>query len=182
VSGADRLSAVAAIAGALAALAALLGSFVTALLARRSAQRNRRSAQALAGSDLEAGVELLELPIGEQPGTSFLELREWLTRAYAAERDAPESVKKELHEIREAFQERLERIEQRFPEEATLEKIASINDAILATKIEQLEKSVEELGNRILSKWDVATIVFAVIASVGVVAGAIFAVANFVTK
>jgi len=164
------------------ALFALLGSVVTSRLARRSAQRNRRSAQALTGSDLEAGIELLELPTGEQPGTAFLELREWLTRAYVAERDAPESVKKEIHEIREAFQERLERIEQRFPEEATLEKIASINDAILATKIEQLEKSVEELGNRILSKWDVATIVFAVIASVGGVAGAIFAVANFVMK
>lgn len=94
----------------------------------------------------------------------------------------PESLKTEVQELKEAFQARLERIEQRFPEEATLEKIASINDAILATKIEQVEKSLEELSNRMLSKWDVAAIVFAVIAAVGGVAGAIIAVANFVLK
>jgi hypothetical protein len=63
-----------------------------------------------------------------------------------------------------------------------LEKIASINDAILATKIEQLEKSLGLLDSRMVTKWDVATIVFAVIGAIGVIAGAIFAVANFVLK
>ncbi len=57
-----------------------------------------------------------------------------------------------------------------------------MNDAILATKVEQLQKSIEQLDSRILTKWDVATIVFAVMAAIGVVAGVIFAVANFVLK
>ena len=41
---------------------------------------------------------------------------------------------------------------------------------------------MENLEARILTKWDVATTVFAVIGAVGVIAGAIFAVANFVIK
>ncbi|SRR6266487_5246478 len=93
-----------------------------------------------------------------------------------------EETRREVEGAVKAVQERLERIEQRFPEEATLDKIASINDAILATKIERLEKSIENLESRLLTKWDVATIVFAVLAAVGGIAGAIFAVANFALK
>lgn len=99
--------------------------------------------------------------------------------------DAPpsrEEIREEVQGAVTAFQERLERIEQRFPEEATLEKIASINDAILATKLEYLDKSLKEIESRFLTKWDVATIVFAVIGGIGVAAGVIFTVANFVLK
>jgi hypothetical protein len=91
-------------------------------------------------------------------------------------------IRREVEAAITALQGRLEQIEQRFPEEATLEKIATVNDAILATKIEQLEKSIENLESKLLTKWDVATIVFAVFAAIGGVAGVIFAVANFVLK
>ena len=91
-------------------------------------------------------------------------------------------VPKSLEGVMEALQERLARVERRFPKEATLEKIASINDAILATKIEYLERSLKELESRLLTKWDVAVILFAIIGAVGVIAGTIFAVANFVLK
>jgi uncharacterized membrane protein YccC len=92
------------------------------------------------------------------------------------------SVRREVESAVETFRERLERIEERFPEEATLEKIASINDAILATKIELLEKSIESLESRILSKWDVAMVFFQVIGTIGVIAAIIFTVATFVLK
>jgi uncharacterized coiled-coil protein SlyX len=90
-----------------------------------------------------------------------------------------EDVDKEVETAVTAFSARLERIEQRFPDTATIDKIASINDAVFATKIEQLQKSLEQIDAKVLSKWDVATIVFAVIGAVGVIAGAIFTVANF---
>jgi hypothetical protein len=93
-----------------------------------------------------------------------------------------ERIRKEVQDAVTAFQERLERIEQRFPDESTIDKIASINDAILATKVEQLQKALEQLEPRLLTKWDVATIVFAVLAAIGGLAGVIFAVANFVLK
>jgi hypothetical protein len=93
-----------------------------------------------------------------------------------------EEIREEVRSAVISLQDRLERIEQRFPEEATLEKITSINDAILATKVEQLQKSIEQIESIILTKWDVATIVFAVFAAIGGVAGVIFAVANFVLK
>jgi hypothetical protein len=100
----------------------------------------------------------------------------------AHSRTSREEIRKEAEEAVSVFRERLEQVERRFPEESTLEKIASINDAILATKVEQLQKSIEQLEDRILTKWDVATIVFMVIAAVGGLAGVVFTVANFVLK
>jgi hypothetical protein len=70
-----------------------------------------------------------------------------------------------------AFRERLDRIEVRFPAEATLEKVASVNDAILATRLEALQEDLRETKAKMLSKWDVATIVFAVVAAVGATVG-----------
>jgi hypothetical protein len=97
-------------------------------------------------------------------------------------RTSREEIRREAEEVVGSLRERLEQVERRFPEESTLEKISSINDAILATKIEQLEKSIENLESRLLTKWDVATIVFAVFAAIGGIAGVIFTVANFVLK
>jgi hypothetical protein len=118
-------------------------------------------------------LDVAESQISGSPGTEGVESQVWHYNKGLS--DANEEAVTALHK-------RLERVEQRFPEEATLEKIASINDAILATKIEQLEKSLGLLDSRMVTKWDVATIVFAVIGAIGVIAGAIFAVANFVLK
>jgi len=93
-----------------------------------------------------------------------------------------EEIREAVQSAVTAVQDRLERIEQRFADEATIDKIASINEAILATKIEQLQKSVELLESRIPTRWDVATIAFAVLSAVGGLAGLIFTVANFVLK
>jgi hypothetical protein len=93
-----------------------------------------------------------------------------------------EEMREEFERMLTAFRDRLEQIEQRFPEEAAIDKYASVNEAILDTKIEQLQKSIENLESRILTKWDVATVVFALLGAIGVVAGIIFAVANFVLK
>jgi predicted RNase H-like nuclease (RuvC/YqgF family) len=93
-----------------------------------------------------------------------------------------EEMREEFERMLTALRDRLEQIERRFPEEAAIDKYASVNEAVLDTKIEQLQKSIENLESRILTKWDVATVVFALFSAIGVVAGTIFAVANFVLK
>lgn len=75
----------------------------------------------------------------------------------------------------DALKRRLAEVEARFPDQSTIDKVASVNDAILATKVEHLEAEVKRLETRIddmPTKWDIATIVFAVIASLGVLVGA----------
>jgi hypothetical protein len=72
--------------------------------------------------------------------------------------------------------ERIKKIEGRFPEEAQIEKIASINDALLAERIDQLSKQVQALELRTLSKWDVALTVGLIISGIIVVVGATYGV------
>ena len=71
---------------------------------------------------------------------------------------------------------RLEAIENRFPDDATIDKIASINDALFAQRIEQLSTRIEKLEEKLLTKWDVALIVSIVAAGIFTVVGATYAV------
>ena len=74
---------------------------------------------------------------------------------------------------------RLEKIENRFPKESTIEKIASVNDAVMATQIEHLIEEVKKLDEKILTKWDVAVVVFEIMAVIGVVGGIIIGVIQY---
>lgn len=71
---------------------------------------------------------------------------------------------------------RLEAIEKRFPDDAIIDKIASINDALFAQRIEQLSTRIEKLEEKLLTKWDVALIVSVVAAGIFAVVGATYAV------
>jgi hypothetical protein len=71
---------------------------------------------------------------------------------------------------------RLEAIEKRFPDNATIDKISSINDALFAQRIEQLSSKVLALEEKLLTKWDVAIIVSVVAAGIFAVVGATYAV------
>jgi hypothetical protein len=176
-----------------AVIGGLLGvitSAVAAVLTYRLANRQREQSKVLGQEYEELFREEAAQRLSKRPSfwrTTDLKWEDLLTfsRVYITGRDTPPSraeIRREVEAAITALQGRLEQIEQRFPEEATLEKIATVNDAILATKIEQLEKSIENLESKLLTKWDVATIVFAVFAAIGGVAGVIFAVANFVLK
>jgi len=77
---------------------------------------------------------------------------------------------------------RIEEVEKRFPSEATLDKISSVNDAILATKVENLANSIEELNRKLLTKWDVAKVIFQVIGGLGALAAIILAVTNLLSS
>jgi hypothetical protein len=83
-----------------------------------------------------------------------------------------------------ALNERLRAIEDRFPDSNLIDKLSSVNDAIMATKLEELQRSFERLEKRLdaekVSKWDVATIVFTILGSLGAIVGLIFGIIKFV--
>jgi hypothetical protein len=182
----NNVEAIIAIAATVLTFVSLVFSVISDRASRSQKRQEAAESEKVLRDSREAGAELLrraqelqqtldvaESQISGPPRTEGVESEVWQYNKGLS--DANEEAVTALHK-------RLERVEQRFPEEATLEKIASINDAILATRIEQLEKSLGLLDSRMVTKWDVATVVFAVIGAIGVIAGAIFAVANFVLK
>jgi hypothetical protein len=158
-------------------------SYSVALRQRRLAQMQEEETRRLFREEVSAK---LRQPIEDLTGSSaavdsyLVELGSPLVTGRSA--PSKEEIKQEVEVAVNAVQDRLERIEQRFPEEATLDKVASVNDAIFATKIERLEKSIENLDSKMLTKWDVATILMTILGAITGLAGTIFAVANFVLK
>jgi len=87
-----------------------------------------------------------------------------------------EEVEKEVDRRLREVHSRVEAIEERFPSESNLDKIASINDALFAERIEQLASRLENLEKRQLSRWDVAITVSLVVAGIFAVVGATYGV------
>jgi hypothetical protein len=100
-------------------------------------------------------------------------------RVAASPHLSKEEVQQEIDEQLGEVQKRVAKIEARFPDEAKLEKIASINDALLSERIDQLSRQVEDLQRRTLTKWDVALTVSTIIAGIASVVGATYAVVKF---
>jgi hypothetical protein len=80
----------------------------------------------------------------------------------------------------EEMNKRIEVIEERLPKKNTIDKLESVNDAVLATHIETLSESVKSLKEQILTKWDVAKVVFAIIGALGVAIAIVLGIINFV--
>jgi len=91
---------------------------------------------------------------------------------YITEKEIEDNINKKLADIKN----RMNQIEDRFPTDSTLDKIASINDAILAKNIETLSESVKNIEKKLLSKWDMAKVVFQILTVLGVLVGIIFTV------
>lgn len=96
---------------------------------------------------------------------------------YLSKAEIDAEVNKKFEEIKK----RVEGIEKRFPKETTLEKIASVNDAILATNLEALSESIKRIEDRMLTKWDVVKILFQILAALGVLTTLIFAALKYLT-
>ncbi len=90
--------------------------------------------------------------------------------------DIEEQVNEKVNELKK----RIEAIEARFPPEAKLEKIASVNDAILATQLEAMSDSIKAIQDKMLTKWDVAKVVFAILGSLGAIVAIIFGILTWV--
>lgn len=91
-------------------------------------------------------------------------------------------VASEVDDKIQALMARLQAIENRFPEESLINKIASINDALFAQRIDQLSAHVTTLEGKILSKWDVATIFSLASGAIFTVVGATYSILKLIGK
>ena len=176
-------------------LAALIGVIVSlfgSLLAKRFADRQKESVinarNYLRNAQQEVRNKLVhDLAMSiEDRQTRELILKEFIvhlessapTQIAAAQQ---EEIKKQVEERTEVLKQRLETIEKRFPKESTLEKIASVNDAILGTKVEELQRAIERIESKLLTKWDVAKIVFTIVGALGALIGVALAIIKYAT-
>ncbi|WP_126346231.1 hypothetical protein [Kocuria rosea] len=70
-----------------------------------------------------------------------------------------------LEERVRILERRLTSIESRFPERGTIEKLESVNDAVLATQFENLSKQVDRLDQNAMSTGKVTSIVLAFVSA-----------------
>ena len=100
--------------------------------------------------DIEIDLQPLEIIKERSLGDIIIDLPTYQTE---------DEVKKEIEEKFTELRKRIEEIENRFPKKSTVEKITSINDAVLATKLETLADSISKIENKMPTKWDIAKIV-----------------------
>lgn len=145
------------------ALILILGAVAAQKISTRWVmRRDRLSAERQAEVAGEAAKTIDELP--RDPARPYL-------RPIALSRESiTVPSQSDIDEQLAPLRERLAEIERRFPGEATLEKVASVNDAILATSLENLAASVARLEKSALTKWDVVTVNFMVLAALATLA------------
>ena len=95
---------------------------------------------------------------------------------------AKKEIEAEVNSKIEEIKRRIEIVEARLPKDSTLDKLASVNDAILGTQIEALTEAVKDLKEKILTKWDVAKVVFTVLGALGIITAIIFSILNLMQR
>ena len=178
----------------LMAIVSVLGMFISLLFKQRSVVNHKKihlELDRIKEESLENGLSLGPLKIpnmieGDQT-TAALQFpaliksieQQIASRVAASPELSKEEVKNEIATHLGEVQERLSKIESRFPEESRLEKISSINDALLSERIDQLAKQVENLEKKTLTKWDVALTVSTIIAGIAFVVGATYLIIKY---
>lgn len=93
-----------------------------------------------------------------------------------------ETIKSEVRQGLKEFKERIAKIESRFPDESKLDKIASINDALLSERIDQIKERLAQIEEKALTRWDVALTVSAIIGGISFVVAATYGIIKFIGK
>lgn len=88
-----------------------------------------------------------------------------LSRSIATQTSRPPRTDPEVLKQLELLEARLEQVEGRLPATDTLDKIASVNYAILATKHEETERAIARLDREAMSAGKVTAVVFTVLAA-----------------
>lgn len=83
-------------------------------------------------------------------------------------------VSAEVEEKMGDLKERLQAIESRLPTDSVIDKISSINDALLAQRLEQLSQRIDNLESNQLTRWDVAVTLATVMGGILIVVGATY--------
>lgn len=175
--------------GVAASVLAVLGAGILKSFSDKHEKRDRNNMQEAARSRLnEISINFAGLGLKYQVGqttspeaqvaTQLLKEVEQGIVEGVSEREglSREQARTEVEDKMTEVRGRLEAIEKRFPDDATIDKIASINDALFAQRIEQLSTRIEKLEEKLLTKWDVALIVSVVVAGIFAVVGATYAV------
>lgn len=87
-----------------------------------------------------------------------------------------QQIKDEVEQAVADLTSRLESIENRFPDDSSIDKISSINDALFAERIEQLSDKIEQLESSRIDKWDIAIVVSMILAGIFSIVGITYAV------
>ena len=168
--------------GILAALVPIVvgaaGAFVSGFL-RRSEKRDVVARRQIEDATLERAVEsLLQRPLTADEVKLLVRPSTEVSKQATpiATEETKTEIQAEVESLVSTLKDRLERIELRFPAEATLEKVASTNDAIMATKLEYLEKSLNKVQDQQLSRWDVALVIFAILGGLGALIGVVLGI------
>ena len=172
-----------------AALISMLVSILSGILfnhfSKRQKEVKRKIDEAIENSSNYATIQWQTSSPPLFPGTSNVSdsltrtLRERLedqvqSQIQTSPRLTPEVVYDEVQSQFDEVSERLTKIEERFPDEKSIDKVASINDALLSERIDQLSKQVSNLEQKILTRWDVALTVSKIFTGIIFVVGATY--------
>jgi hypothetical protein len=140
----------------------------------------------------EIGINLGLIRITQRIGTQSNDLdtdqlvAQIENRIYQRLQDSPsqddEQIRDTIQSELVGFQDRMKKIEDRFPDESKIEKISSINDALLSERIDQLKERLDQVEKQTLTKWDVAIVVSMMIGGICFVVGATYAIIEFLSK
>jgi hypothetical protein len=132
--------------------------FLLAIIKKVQAKNSRITTQKYLKrlDDLVINIET----VGAFPPASIYEVG---SSSVISEKEIQDLIEKRTEDIRS----KIEQIETRLPNEAILDKLSSVNDAILATHIEELRASLRRLEDRTMTPRGVAGIVSLILGSLG---------------
>lgn len=173
----------------LAAVLGVVASLLASLVSYAASRRRKRHDEILAAANEQVSISVEPVRTernyrdngGDIEFTSTAELfarmeQQILARVQSSVSVPREQIQKEIRRQIADVEDCIRKIEGRFPEEAKIEKIASINDVLLTARIDQLSEQLKHIEERILSKWDVAVVVGLIIAGIIAIVGATYAV------
>ena len=169
----------------LVVLSGVAGAF-SAYLARKSRDREENRREILETAVATRSNEVVDAVLVEElPAVDGGLRRTIIARPLSAAAGtllSKNDVEQEVERRVAVLKDRIARIEARFPDDAVIDKVASVNDAIFATSLEALAESVRRIEEKMLSKWDVAKIVFIIIGALGALLGVALAILRFVAQ
>jgi hypothetical protein len=159
-------------------IATIMIAAITGFYSRRIQQRKDALIEQLKSRENEFFEFVKALPDEGVPEPQFVRYLEnqIAMRVASSPGLSDEEVKSQFQTQLQEVGDRIAKIENRFPEESKIEKIASINDALLSERIDQLSKQLENIEKKILTKWDVAVLVSMMIGGIAFVVAATYSV------
>jgi glycerol-3-phosphate cytidylyltransferase-like family protein len=148
--------------------AVIINEFKKRRLSKLQAERNKIIAELRKASE----------SIISKDWTILYSFPEHSVSTIATEKEMKESAAETI----EALDERIRNIESRLPSDSTIDKISSVNDAILATSLESLTARIEALEKKMLTKWDVAKVVFGVFGFIAAIIAILSFIMNFILQ